>query len=101
VLSLGCEVNNLDQLKKYMGGYDPERVKFLVLQDCDDEFECGLGLCSELYTKMAQDRRKPINLGKLHIALNCGGSDGFSGITANALAGSLAEKLVTKGATSA
>lgn len=99
VVSLGCEVNNLDQLKKYMGEYDPERVKFLVLQDSDDEFECGLGLCGELYAKMEQDHRKPINLSKLHIALNCGGSDGFSGITANALAGSLAERLVSKGAT--
>jgi altronate hydrolase len=99
VVSLGCEVNNLDQLKKYMGEYDPARVKFLVLQDCEDEFETGLALCDEIYEKIARDQRKPVNLSKLHVALNCGGSDGFSGITANALAGSLAEKLVSKGAT--
>lgn len=99
VISLGCEVNNLDQLRKYMGEYDATRVKLLVLQDCDDEFSCGLELCDGIYAEMEKDQRKPVNIDKLHIALNCGGSDGFSGITANALAGSLAEKLVLKGAT--
>jgi len=99
VVSLGCEVNNLVQLKKYIGDYDSSRVKFLVLQESEDEFEDGLALCDEIYAEMKNDHRTPVNLSKLHIALNCGGSDGFSGITANKIVGNLAERMVSKGAT--
>ncbi len=99
VVSLGCEINDLAQLKKYMGSsYDPARVKFLILQDSDDEFADGLSLCDEIYEEMKKDKRVPVNLKKLHIAVNCGGSDGFSGITANKIVGSLTERLVSKGA---
>ncbi len=42
VLSLGCENNNLDEFMPVLGGYDPNRVKFLVAQDCEDESRQGL-----------------------------------------------------------
>lgn len=99
VVSLGCEINDLVTLKKHIGNFDPDRIKFLVLQETEDEFAEGLALCDEIYEEMIKDFRKSINLNKLHIALNCGGSDGFSGITANKIVGSLAERLVRKGAT--
>lgn len=99
VVSLGCEINDLAQLKKYIGNYNSKRVKFLVLQESDDEFKDGLALCDEIYREMENDRRTPISMNKLHIAVNCGGSDGFSGITANKLVGRLTENLVIQGAT--
>lgn len=99
VVSLGCEINDLAQLKKYIGNYNPNRIKFLVLQESDDEFADGLRLCDEIYEEMKNDCRTSVSLGRLHIAVNCGGSDGFSGITANKIVGSLTEKLVLKGAT--
>ena len=98
VVSLGCEVNNLVHLKKYLGDYDPSRIKFLILQESEDEFAEGLSLCDQIFDEIRTDRRIPININKLHIALNCGGSDGYSGITANKIVGSLAELLVSKGA---
>lgn len=99
VVSLGCEINDLVQLKKYIGNFNPRRVKFLVLQESDDEFADGLRLCDEIYEEISKDYRKPISLSRLHIAVNCGGSDGFSGITANKLVGRLTEQLIHKGAT--
>ena len=37
VLGLGCENNQIDHLKKFIGEYDPNRIKFLVAQDVEDE----------------------------------------------------------------
>lgn len=99
VVSLGCEISDLAQLKKYLGNYDPNRVKFLVLQESDDEFADGLKLCGEIYEEIKKDMRTPVSLSRLHIGVNCGGSDGFSGITANKIVGKLTEELVGKGAT--
>lgn len=99
VVSLGCEINDLAQLKKYLGNYNPKRIKFLVLQDSEDEFADGISLCDDIYEEMKNDKRTEVGLDKLHIAVNCGGSDGFSGITANKLVGRLTEHLVMQGAT--
>lgn len=99
VISLGCEINDLTQLKKYLGNYNSNRIKFLVLQESDDEFADGLKLCGEIYEEMKIDHRSPVSLSRLHVAVNCGGSDGFSGITANKIVGKLTDKLVANGAT--
>lgn len=99
VISLGCEINDLVTLRKYMDYVDEKRVKFLVLQESEDEFADGMRLCGELMEEIEKDRREPVNLSELHVAVNCGGSDGFSGITANKLVGRLTERLVQQGAT--
>ena len=100
ILSLGCEVNDLVNLKQYIGDeVDPERVRYMVLQDTDNEFTEGMKLCDELMEKIKRDRREAINMEKLHICFNCGGSDGFSGITANKLLGKVCNRLVAEGAT--
>ncbi|MPL96552.1 Altronate dehydratase [bioreactor metagenome] len=83
----------------YIGEFDPERVKFLCMQDVEDEIDAGIKLCEELYQVVSQDHREPLNIDKLSIAYNCGGSDGFSGITANRLVGLLNDKLTAAGAT--
>ena len=48
VLGLGCENSNIGELKKYIGDYDENRVKFLVCQECEDEMEEGAKLLNEL-----------------------------------------------------
>lgn len=98
-VSLGCEVNDFKQMMPYIGEFDPERVKFLCMQDVEDELDVGMKLCEELYQVVFQDQREPLNIEKLSIAYNCGGSDGFSGITANRLVGLLNDKLTAAGAT--
>lgn len=100
VLGLGCENNGLDQLRAVLGGaYDPARVRFLNLQDCEDEIDEGMRLIEELKTRMAQDVRVPTPLSGLRVAVKCGGSDGYSGITANPLVGRVSERFYAAGAT--
>ena len=99
VLALGCENNRLEDMKKALGDYDEERVRFLSLQDCEDEIEDGERILSELKALMAGDVRVPVPLSRLRIAVKCGGSDGYSGITANPLVGRTMEMLGEYGGT--
>lgn len=99
VLGLGCENSNIDVLKPYIGTYDEDRVRFLVAQDCEDEVEKGLEIVKELIEKASLDKRTDISASKLIVGLKCGGSDGFSGITANPLVGLFSDMLVAKGGT--
>ena len=99
VLGLGCENSNIDVLKPYIGAYDENRVKFLVCQDVEDEMEEGEKLLKELITYAAGFSREPISVSELVIGLKCGGSDGFSGITANPLVGKFSDLLIGKGGT--
>ena len=99
VLGLGCENSNIDVLKEYIGEYDPKRVKFLVSQEVEDELAEGVELCKELIEYAAGFEREPISVSKLIIGLKCGGSDGFSGITANPCVGKFSDILISKGGT--
>ena len=99
VVSLGCEVNDLKQMMPYIGEYDKKRVKFIVLQEVEDEFEEALKLADEIMEEMSEDHREKLPLKDLHIAVNCGGSDGHSGITANKVVGMLTDRLVAEDAT--
>ncbi|KJS84469.1 MAG: altronate hydrolase [Peptococcaceae bacterium BICA1-8] len=99
IVSLGCEVNSLDVFTPYLGEINPERIKFLTLQDCEDEFALGLELCGKLYTFTSKFHREHLPLSKLAIGVNCGGSDGLSGITANPLVGEVSNKVADQGGT--
>lgn len=99
VLGLGCENNQISQLKEVIGPYDAQRVKFLVAQEVDDEVEAGLELLKVIYAEMKNDRRQAIPLSELKVGLKCGGSDGFSGITANPLLGAFSDFLIAQGGT--
>lgn len=100
VLGLGCENNHIEEFKKVLGQFDSERVKFLVAQDVEDEVECGIKLVEELLAQAAMDKREACPISELVVGLKCGGSDGFSGITANPLVGEFSDKLVANGGTS-
>lgn len=97
IVSLGCENTNVETFKKYLGEYDEKRIKFLVTQDCENELEKGEKLLKELYTFVKSFKREPIPINKLVVGYKCGGSDAFSGITANALCGRLTDKLTSFG----
>lgn len=96
VLGLGCENSNIDELKKYIGEYDPDRVKFLVAQESDDEMADGVALCKELIDYAKNFTRTEVGTGKLIIGMKCGGSDGLSGITANPLVGRFSDMLTAR-----
>lgn len=96
VLGLGCENSNIDVLKGYMGDINPERVKFLVSQESDDEIAEGVEIVKGLAEYAAQFKREPISVSKLIVGMKCGGSDGFSGITANPTVGRFSDILISK-----
>ncbi len=99
VLGLGCENSGVDILKTYMGDYDPERVRFLICQNVEDEHEAGMALLRELAEHMRGEKRVPCPASKLVVGLKCGGSDGFSGITANPTIGGFSDRLGAQGGT--
>ncbi len=92
VLGLGCENNNLSEMKKVLGSWDEERIRFLNVQDCEDEIAEGCAIIRELQAIAGRDARVPIPASELVIGLKCGGSDGFSGITANPACGLIADR---------
>ena len=100
VVGLGCENNQPDVFKEFLGDYDKDRVSFMVTQKVGDEFEEGMKLLRELYTKASKDTRVDVPLSELRVGLKCGGSDGFSGITANPLLGMFSDFLIVQGGTS-
>lgn len=100
VVGLGCENNQPDIFREFIGPYDEDRIKFMVAQKVDDEFEEGMKILRDLYAKCKQDVREDIPLSELRVGLKCGGSDGFSGITANPLLGMFSDYLIAQGGTS-
>ncbi len=97
VLGLGCENNNIELFKTVLGEYDPKRVKFLNCQDFEDEIAEGVRLIEELKAYAATFAREPIPVSELRVGLKCGGSDGYSGITANPLVGRFSDALIGMG----
>lgn len=97
VVGLGCENGNIHELKKVLGDYDEARVKFIVCQEHSDEVEAGVKLLKDLCRYADTFRREPIPVSELVIGLKCGGSDGFSGLTANPLLGRISDKLIAMG----
>ena len=100
VLSLGCENNQPEDFMAMLGDYDNDRIKLLVTQRVDDEIEAGMQILRQLYDLASQDKRTEVPVSKLRVGLKCGGSDGFSGITANPLVGEFSDWLVAQGGTS-
>jgi altronate hydrolase len=100
VIGLGCENNQMADFKTFLTGYDPKRVKFLVLQEVDDEFQAGMELLEDLVAYGQTFKSELIPVSELKIGLKCGGSDGFSGITANPLVGGVSDQIISYGGTS-
>ena len=96
VLGLGCENNRISELKKVLG-QTGERVKFLECQSVSDDLGEAVKLINELFELCKKDMRTPQPMSKLTVGLKCGGSDGFSGITANPLVGRFSDMLISRG----
>lgn len=99
VLGLGCENNQVADFKKTLGEYDGERVKFLISQEVDDEIEIGKNILIELYNQMKNDKREEVSISEINFGLECGGSDGLSGITANPMLGYFSDYIIALGGT--
>ncbi len=76
IVGLGCENNQPDVFREFLGDYDQDRVKFMVTQKVGDEYEEGMEILRELYAKVSKDERTDVPLSELRVGLKCGGSDG-------------------------
>lgn len=99
VLGLGCENSGVDALRPYLGEEPLPRVRTLVCQEVEGELAAGEALLRELIDQAAPWERVPVSTEKLVIGLKCGGSDGFSGITANPTIGAFSDRLIARGGT--
>ena len=99
VLGLGCENSRIEVLKDYIGEVSSDRVKFLQVQDVENEQETAEKMMEELMAYAATFKREKVNAKELIIGMKCGGSDGLSGITANPTVGLFSDMLVSKGGT--
>ncbi|MFA6540948.1 MAG: altronate dehydratase family protein [Bacteroidota bacterium] len=93
VLGLGCENLQLDTLIKSIPDIDHRRLRFFNSQMVTDEIEEGLKMIGEIFDTMKDDKREEVPVSELTIGVKCGGSDGFSGITANPLVGRITDTL--------
>ncbi|MDR0864834.1 MAG: altronate dehydratase family protein, partial [Candidatus Symbiothrix sp.] len=97
IVGLGCENNQVSAFQEMLGTWDDSRIKFIETQKVEDEYETGMELLREIYAAVSKDVREDIPLSELKIGLKCGGSDGFSGITANPLLGVFSDFLIAQG----
>ena len=117
VVSLGCENNTLESFAARLG-FDPKsfdsasgtfarttnheprttsfNIRFMRAQDPGDEYARGLKLIAELDAARPKERVE-VPVSELVVGLKCGGSDGFSGLTANPLVGRFSDWLAARG----
>ena len=95
VLGLGCENLQLDNLIKSLTDVDHSRLRFFNSQKVADEIEEGMKMVEELFELMKDDHREEVPVSELTIGVKCGGSDGFSGISANPLVGRITDALTS------
>lgn len=97
IIGLGCENNQIDALVADIPELDRARLRAFVAQAEDDEIEAGMAALEELVAIAERDVRSERPLSDLVIGLKCGGSDGFSGLTANPLVGAIADRVAASG----
>ncbi|MDX1933984.1 MAG: altronate dehydratase family protein [Capsulimonadales bacterium] len=100
LFGLGCENNVLREQVDALRLADPSRLRWFNAQETEDEYEAALDALTELAARCATDVRLPVPASKLVLGMKCGGSDGFSGLTANPLVGILADRHAARGGVS-
>jgi len=101
VIGLGCEVNQVDTLVESLDD-GTGRVRTLTIQDAGGTREAiaeGSAIVRELLARAATARRSTVPASRLVVGLQCGGSDGYSGISANPALGAAVDLLVRHGGT--
>ena len=103
VLGLGCEMVPAQSLIDGLDLPADTIVKILTIQNTGGvraTVRAGVDLIKEMLPVLDARRRVPASISELVLGLNCGGSDGYSGITANPALGYASDKLVAAGGTS-
>jgi len=93
LLGLGCESNQLDALVASVPERSRGKLRVVRAQDAGDERAAGLSALDELVGAIADLEREDLAPSALTVGLKCGGSDGWSGLTANPLLGRFSDLL--------
>ena len=96
-VGLGCENNGMDSIKEYLSPYGRENIAYFNCQDVEDEHAYGMEILRGFAEKACVLRREEVDLSELCLGLKCGGSDGYSGLTANPLVGKISDRIVGSG----
>lgn len=102
VVGLGCEVNRISDFFNVMNLNEGPLLKTLDIQDCggtENTVTKAMTLIQEMIPRVAAAKREPVSAAHLIVGLECGGSDAYSGITANPSLGAAADLLVQDGGT--
>ena len=104
LLSLGCEFNELQGLLEdpRMDIAVPHRA--LVIQEeggTRQTVQAGIDAITELLPRIAEAGREPVPASELVVAMECGGSDAYSGLSANPVVGRASDRVVWEGGTAA
>ncbi len=102
VVGLGCEVNQIDSLLKACNVNPCSNLQILTIQELGGTaatIRQGIACIRDMLPKANQVKRQTVTVEHLTVALQCGGSDGYSGITANPALGVAADLIVQNGGT--
>ncbi len=96
-VGLGCENNGMDGIKEYLKPFNRDNIAYFNCQEVEDEFAYGMEILKDFATKARALKREEVDLSELCIGLKCGGSDGYSGLTANPLVGKVSDYITSAG----
>jgi arabinonate dehydratase len=99
-IGLGCEVMQIEPLLKNSGLIEGSYLKTMTIQDSGGTRAAvseGTARIREMLPEANRARRRPVPVSQLIMGLECGGSDAYSGITANPALGAAADLLVQQG----
>ncbi|GJD65515.1 UxaA family hydrolase [Methylobacterium frigidaeris] len=102
MVGLGCEGLQIDRWKRAYGIEESETFRSFTIQDTGGTrrtIEAGVAALREMLPAVAKAKRETVPASELMLALQCGGSDGYSGITANPALGAAVDRLVAEGGT--
>ncbi|MEO8409300.1 MAG: altronate dehydratase family protein [Propionivibrio sp.] len=101
-VGLGCEQNQISGIVEKIGAHEPDMLQQVVMQaegGTTAAIKKGIALVGEMLARANAYTREQVPASHLIVGLNCGGSDGYSGITANPALGGASDLLVAQGAT--
>ena len=102
LVGLGCEINQIADLLDAHGLARGPGLQTMTIQDSGGTkvtVERGIAMIKEMLPEANKAVRSTVPVGQLTLGLECGGSDGYSGITANPALGAAADLLVRHGGT--
>ncbi len=97
LVGLGCENNRLEGVVECLKPYNRDNIEYFNCQEVEDEHAYGMQILKGFIEKAKGLKREDVDFSELCIGLKCGGSDGYSGLTANPLVGKITDRVVSFG----